>query len=132
MGYRVTAPYVTVKVSAAPGAALTTVGFYRDAVLPGNVDTESADGLVRKGMVERVSAPAAEDVDPEAYFAAPTGDVLAPPVPAAPVRPAGNAPKPAWVAYAVATRTGDVSEDEARELAESMSYRDLIAAHSGD
>lgn len=130
MGYRVTAPYVTVKVSAAPGAALTTLGFYRDMLLPGNVDTESAELLVTKGMVEKIAAPAAAAVDPASYQPDPTGAEISS-SPAEPVRPERNASKADWVTFAVSQRAEGISEEQAKADAEAMTKADLATLYGG-
>lgn len=116
MGFRVTAPYVTVEVQGPPGTEPTTLGFYAGAVLPGNVVVESAQRLVDKGMVEKIAAAPAEP------------EVEQPP--AGPVPPRKNASKADWVAYAVSQRDADTSEDDARAAAEAMSHADLVAAYS--
>lgn len=52
--YRVIAPYVTLKVTDANGAAVV-VGFYKDAVVS-NADAESIQHHLDSGMVEKVKA----------------------------------------------------------------------------
>lgn len=54
--YRVTAPYVTLKVKDTAGAEVL-VGFYEGAIVS-DVDQESLDSHVEKGLLEKV--PAAE------------------------------------------------------------------------
>lgn len=117
MAYRVTAPYVTVEIAAAPGEPLTTLGFYKGAILPGNVDEASARRQVAKGMVERFTpAPAEPAAEVET-----TG----------PVRPAKNASHAAWVAFAVSQRDADVPEEDARAEAEALKHAELIAKFGG-
>ncbi len=56
--YRVTAPYVTVRTTTASFVtshrrnSTTTVGLYRDALLPEDTPAEDVDRLLRKGMIE--------------------------------------------------------------------------------
>jgi len=54
--YRVTAPYVTVRVS--NQGSETVLGFYEGGVLPDSAVQESLDSLLAKGMIEEI--PAAE------------------------------------------------------------------------
>lgn len=58
--YRVTAPYVTVKVRNDLAGGLNTLGFFTGAVLPAATDKDDAARLLRKGMIEEVAAPAAD------------------------------------------------------------------------
>lgn len=47
----------------------------------------------------------------------------------APAKPAPNANKPEWVAYAVSLRPEDMTEEDAKAEAEAMSKADLIAMY---
>lgn len=121
MGYRVTSPYVTVQITGAPGAALTTLGFYKGAILPGNVDRESAELQVRKGMVERVTAePVPAPVEADAEPVVQGGE------PQASTKPARNASKVAWVTYAVSQRADGVDEADAKADAEALTHTQLV------
>lgn len=51
--YRVTAPYVTARISAAAGGE-TVLGFYEGGVLPDTAVQESIDALLAKGMIEEL------------------------------------------------------------------------------
>lgn len=119
MGYRVTAPYVTVDVQTVPGEPPTTLGFYKDAVLPGNVDPASVCRQVAKGMVEEFT-PGPE---PEAE-----AEKSAEPV--APARPGLNGSKADWLAYAISQRGEGVSEEQARAAAEPMTKAELAAKYN--
>lgn len=128
MGFRVTAPYVTVELQTAPGAALNTLGFYRGAILPATVDPESARRQVSKGMVEEIDdlpqaddAPAAGEVTGTDESGA--GDLSA----ESPARPAANASKADWLAYAISQRAEGVSEDDARAELEPLTKAELTA-----
>lgn len=55
MSYRVTAPYVTLKVKDATGSPVIT-GFYRGAVVPEGVDEASLKHHLDSGMVEEVGS----------------------------------------------------------------------------
>lgn len=67
MAYRVTAPYVTVRVADQAGAE-TVIGVTGpDAALPSNVVVASLEHLLRKGMVVEEPEPKAEaKVEPKA------------------------------------------------------------------
>ena len=95
--FRVTAPYVTLKVKDVTGQPVVQ-GFYAGAVVPDPVDGDSLQKHLRTGMVEEVSAP-----EPA-------------PEPEAPVleRPAGNASQEAWATYAL--ESDQASEDEVKGL----------------
>jgi len=54
-GYRVAAPYVTLKVEDANGQEVVQ-GFYAGAVVENVVSGEDLDRQVRKGLVEKASA----------------------------------------------------------------------------
>lgn len=108
MAYRVTAPYVTVDVVSAPGAAPTALGFYKRAVLPPNTTQESARRLVAKGMAEEEVDTPAEESEPQD-----------------PARPNKGASKVDWLAYAAGVRPDDVAEDEA------LSRDQLAAKYAG-
>jgi hypothetical protein len=131
MGYRVTSPYVTVKISAAPGAALTTLGFYQGAILPGNVDLESAELQVLKGMVERVSTPTPATAPTPAEEVPAGGETPVAPSESVAGPPAKNASKVAWVAFAVSQRGEGVDEAEARTQAEALTHAELVAKYGG-
>lgn len=153
MAYRVVAPYVTLKVRDNAGA-LVVSGFYAGATVPDSVDGDSLQHHLDTGLV-------VEDGTPEAELAAPAGTPMPgePPnveVTEQPVgalgfderlrrqreaadeaaasrsgRPSQRAPKDEWVAYAVAQRDADVSEEDARAQAEGMSKNDLMARYAG-
>lgn len=121
MAYRVTAPYVTVKVTDPGSGKPVVAGFTQGGVLPANVERESAELLVTKGMVERFDADApVEEPVAVAPVAPPSG------TPAVD-RPATSAPKPEWVAFAVSQRAAGVTEEDAKAAAEAKSKADLIA-----
>ena len=62
--YRVTAPYVTVRVNAPAGAGGETVlGFYEGGTLPDSAIQESVDVLLTKGMVEEIPAAEAKKLE---------------------------------------------------------------------
>jgi len=50
--YRVTAPYITLRVHSEEGTKL--LGFYKDALAPEGVDQDDIERHLRKGMVEEV------------------------------------------------------------------------------
>lgn len=118
MGHQVTAPYVTLRVPNELGQEVT-LGFYAGAVLPARANSDDLERLTRKGMVAEVEEPAPEPVakpesEPEAELVAETSSP----------RPAQNASKADWVAYA---ESQGFSSDEA----EAMSKADLIATLGG-
>ncbi len=126
---RVTAAYATVRVLDPASGKPTVYGFYEGGILPPSADPESVEGLVRRGYAEWVDEPAEPEpveVDPGAG-AADTGTDQPPADP----RPANNAPKPEWVAYAVTQRAEGVSEEDARAAAEGKSKADLVAEYGG-
>jgi hypothetical protein len=53
--YRVTAPYVTARITAATGGE-TVLGFYESGVLPDTAMQESIDSLLAKGMIEELDS----------------------------------------------------------------------------
>ena len=62
--YRVTAPYVTVRVTTVGGASGETVlGFYEGGTLPDSAIQESVDVLLAKGMVEEIPAAEAKKIE---------------------------------------------------------------------
>lgn len=122
MAFRVTAPYVTVRLVAVPGGPATTHGFYAGAVLPPQVDRESALTQLRKGFVEEIT----DEVQPvEERRIVEVSDSP----PAGPVRPAKNASKAAWVDYAVTQRADGADEAEARTEAEGLTHTELVAKY---
>lgn len=60
--YRVTAPYVTVRITAPTGGE-TVHGFYDGAILPDTAIQESIDALLAKGMVEKLPATEAKKIE---------------------------------------------------------------------
>jgi len=129
--YRVTKPYVTCKVRDDLGGE-SVRGFYEGGVLPASADPENVKILVEKGMVEKVDAPNAEAVQPDARPPAESvvetdGDDEQ----LEAERPPVGAPKADWVAWAVAQRADGVSEDDARAEAENSTKAELVAKHGG-
>jgi regulator of protease activity HflC (stomatin/prohibitin superfamily) len=61
--YRVTSPYVTLKVLDQITGSWTTLGYYVNALLPTNANAEDVERLLRKGMVEKLGGPAAKQAD---------------------------------------------------------------------
>lgn len=120
MGYRVTAPYVTLKVRDHFGAWVLS-GFHDGAVVS-DVDPVSLRHHLDNGMVEEVGSPDPVDAEP-----VPPVDADQPPAPNG--RPSVRAAKEDWVTYAVSQRGEGVSEDDARVEAENTSKADLIAKH---
>jgi len=131
MAYRVTAPYITVKISGMSGVEVR--GFNAGAVLPEGVLEESIEHHLRKKMIEPLAQP---EPTPEPAAATenprPSGgsaDPDAPPAPGdTPVPPPESGPgsgKAAWVDHA--ERMG-----MDRAEAEAMSRDDLIKALKGN
>jgi hypothetical protein len=113
--YRVTAPYVTLKVRDQAGAWVLT-GFYDGAVVSG-IDEASLRHHLDNGMLVEVEQPApAPETEPPSEL----GD-----------RPKDYASKPEWVDYAVSKRAEGVSEEDARVAAEAKSKADLITEFGG-
>ena len=62
--FRVTAPYVAVKVHTGPlipsarANGVTVLGYYENAVLPGNADPADVARLLAKGVIEEVPGDA--------------------------------------------------------------------------
>ena len=79
MTYRVTAAYVTAKVPHTGGGFVVT-GFYKDAMVPADVDPVDRDRLLAKGMIEPVAPPVAQpevvkaEPDPPPRAKAKSGD----------------------------------------------------------
>ena len=119
--YRVTAPYVTLKVRDQAGAWVLA-GFYEGAVVSG-VDEASLRHHLDGGMVEKVEDVAAE---PAVVVTEPTPEADGGPTP-----PRQADPKDAWVTYAVALRPEGQSEEDARAEAEAMTKADLVATFGG-
>lgn len=95
--YRVTAPFVTLKVKDFNG--LTVVqGYYLDGIVTDPIEDEQFKKHLRNEWLEKTEV-ADEPVEP-----------------AAPVfeRPAGNASQEAWANYAL--ESGQASEDEVKDL----------------
>lgn len=114
--YRVTAPFVTLKVKDFNG--LTVVqGYYLDGIVLDPIEDEQFEKHVRNGWVEKVG----DASEPEASTddtAAAAGTVSPPVV----ERPAGNASLEAWATYALESDQASeddikgLSRDELREL----------------
>jgi hypothetical protein len=114
--YRVTAPYVTLKVKDQAGSWVLS-GFYEGAVVS-NVEPESLRHHLDTGLVEKV----AESEAPEAPApeVAPDGG---------PTPPRQTDPKEAWITYAVTVRPEGQSEEDARTEAEGKTKADLVAQY---
>lgn len=113
--YRVTAPFVTLKVRDFNG--LTVVqGYYLDGLATDPIEDEQFKKHVRNGWVEKVGAPEPEASTDDTASAAGT---VSPPVVE---RPAGNASLEAWATYALESDQASeddikgLSRDELREL----------------
>lgn len=61
--YRVTAPYVTLRVNDELSGGQKLIGFYTGAILPPGTDGEDLARHIRKGMVEKVTGAEAAAVD---------------------------------------------------------------------
>jgi hypothetical protein len=61
--YRVTSPYVTLRVLDQNTGSWTTLGFYENAPVPANAHAEDVERLLRKGMIEKVAGPAAKQAE---------------------------------------------------------------------
>lgn len=98
--YRVTAPYVTLKVKDVSGVTVVQ-GYYAGGVVQDPLEDEQFEKHVRNGWIEEAEDAPAEEV---------------PETPEAPVfeRPAGNASQEAWATYAL--ESGQASEDEVKDL----------------
>lgn len=129
MGHVVTAAYATLRVKNDLGQEVLT-GFYEGAVLPDDVNQDDLDRHVRKGMV-------AKEGSPEADAASPVGrpvefDEGGIPTPRetrrAEGRPAGNASRDEWAAYAASK---GAPEDETRPVDEGGLSRDDLRAKYG-
>jgi hypothetical protein len=60
--FRVTAPYVTVRVDSATGGE-TVLGFYEGGVLPENANPESVESLLAKEMIEKIDDGEASQIE---------------------------------------------------------------------
>lgn len=100
--YRVTAPFVTLKVKDFNGQTVVK-GYYLDGIVQDPVEDEQFEKHVRNGWIEK----APESVD---QTASASGTVEPP----AFERPAGNASQEAWATYAL--ESGQASEDEVKGL----------------
>jgi hypothetical protein len=114
--YVVTGALVQVKANTADGAS-ALVYVYRGGVV--DLDAKTAEHLTSVGLVEK-----AADVDTDPVVAAGPAAAAASLVDA-PVRPADDADKSVWEAYAV--RSGLPASD-----AEAASKEDLVAIFGGD
>ena len=63
MGYKVTAPYVTVRVKDDLGSEVTK-GFYEGGVLPDDANTDDLERLERKGMIAKEGTAEADAAVP--------------------------------------------------------------------
>lgn len=119
----VTAPYVTLKVND-PHTGLAVREFYRDAVLPDGAVAADVERLLGKGMLGKVQAP---DPEPPAPEQTPSQHGAAGGAEAA--RPAGNASRDDWAAYAAGK---GAPAEETRPVEEGGLPRDeLRAKYSG-
>jgi hypothetical protein len=126
---KVIAPYVLLKVRDQAGAWVVG-GFYAGALLKTHdVEPESAQHHLRKGMVVEEVDDVVLPTEPEQQESQTEDDADLPPLAPAAARPAPNANKAEWVAYAVALRPEGVSEEDARAEAEAMKKDDLIAMY---
>lgn len=122
--HQVVWPYATVKLIDAATGQSTVRGFAEGSVLPPNADAEDVRRLVAKGAVVS-TAPTRPSPEPTT---APETPALDPGQdPGETGRPKDYASKPEWVDYAVSKRADDVSEEDARAVAELTSKADLIA-----
>lgn len=111
--YRVTAPYVTLKVRDVTGKA-SVMGFYKDA----RVDRDQVDSASLKRHLDRGYVELVEQGEP-ARESTPEPQGEPPAEPTGEARPGQNAPKSEWVDFAVAQ---GVDRDEA----DSLTKADLI------
>lgn len=74
MAFRVLASYVTAKVPQQPSGLMQVLGFYKDALIPGDVDAEDRDRLLAKGMIEEIveSKPEKPKAEPDTAPTEPT------------------------------------------------------------
>jgi hypothetical protein len=116
--HRVVWAYVTLKVLDDASGKPTIRGLSEGGITPPSADPADIKRLAAKGALEplEVAAVAAPPPDP------PTADP-----PLLDGRPKDYAPKQDWVVYAVSRRSDDVSEEDARAVAELTSKADLIA-----
>lgn len=101
--YRVTAPYVTLKVKDVSGVTIVQ-GYYAGGVVQDPIEDDQFDKHVRNGWVEEAAASEPEPERPATVVE--DGPVYE--------RPAGNASQEAWATYAL--ESGQASEDEVRDL----------------
>lgn len=115
--YRVKAPYVTVKVANESGGE-TIQGYYAGGLLPANVVKESAELLVKKGMVEKVKGSAPEPAStPGKQTTEQSG------------APSGRASRDEWATYA--TDKGAPESETQPVEAGGLSRDDLRAKYGG-
>lgn len=113
MTYKVISAYATLRVPNDLGQEVL-VGFYEGAVLPKNVNQDDLNRHLRKSMVKKADDPFPTP-DP-ASGGGGDGD-----------RPAGNASREVWAAYATAK---GAPESETKPVDEGgLSHRDLRAKY---
>lgn len=143
--YRVCWSYATVTLLDDFGGE-TVRGFYEGGILPANAKTESVQALLDKGAVEEVEAAESQEAEvvppkntiavtapkaPKVDKADDAKDAEATEQPTGVQRPAANASKADWVAYAVTWRDAGTSEEDARYEAEGQSKQALIDMYGG-
>lgn len=108
--YRVTAPYVTLKVLATATGAAQINGFYAGAIVTDDkIEKASLERHLDRRWIERVDEPGEAIVDEPGPDTPPRG----------PEKPSQADPKAAWVDYAVA-------QGNDREAVEAMTKADLV------
>lgn len=109
MGYRVTAPYVTVQTQGLTGPVV--VGLYAGALLPDDVPDATIKHLSDNGMIEKGDEVIGQP-EAQALLEQPTR----------PEAPAKSAGKAEWVDFAVA-------RGMARDDAEAVTKEQLVAVY---
>jgi hypothetical protein len=149
--YVVTAPYVTLRIKDNNTGSHVLTGYYAGATVPEDVHPVDLDRHLQKGMVSETGTDQAEllgvpagtpvpgeppnvPVTEQPAVNLPTEERLRRATEAAAgtdARPKDYASKAAWVDYAVAQRSPDVSEENARAEAEALTKPELVARYGG-
>jgi len=131
--YVVTAPYVVPKVRDRDKGGYMHRGYYQHAVIDADdIDPDSLRHHLEGDMMAPVETPEQPAEPAQTSTEEPAAAQPADPDAAqSPERPVQAAPKADWVAYAVAVRGPDESEQDSRTAAEATSKADLIARYGG-
>ncbi len=124
----VTAPYVMLKVRDDVLGGVTVREFYKGAVLPDGADKADVERLRGKGMLGQVEFPDPEPVVPQERLSGSQKGAENSSV-AATGKPAGNASRDDWAAYAAAT---GAPQDDTRPVDQGGLSRDDLRAKYGN